>query len=134
MELKQKKTSKAWEHLEYSREMKGDLLIEFAEEHKLIKTVGSKICGIWSPSNRRCQIYKTSAKRCNEENLKICLKIHIEKMMTNIDTADNIQMDGTEIEKVTNHKYLGQAIAMENNKATNFDKNKSRMEWGFSVK
>ena len=34
--------------------------------------------------------------------------------MTNIDTTDNIQINGTEIEKVTNYKYLGQTIAMEN--------------------
>ena len=36
------------------------------------------------------------------------------KFMTNIDTTDNIQINGTEIEKVTNYKYLGQTIAMEN--------------------
>ena len=36
--------------------------------------------------------------------------------MTNIDTKDNIQIQGTEIEKVTNYKYkyLGQTIALEN--------------------
>ena len=37
--------------------------------------------------------------------------------MTNIDTTDNIQINGTEIEKVTiniNYKHLGQIIAMEN--------------------
>ena len=34
--------------------------------------------------------------------------------MTNIDTTDNIQINGTEIGKVTNYKYLGQTIAMEN--------------------
>ena len=34
--------------------------------------------------------------------------------MTNTDTTDNIQINGTEIEKVTNYKYLGQTIAMEN--------------------
>ena len=36
--------------------------------------------------------------------------------MTNIDTTDNIQINGTEIEKVTNYnyKYLGQTIAMKN--------------------
>ena len=34
--------------------------------------------------------------------------------MTNIDTTDNIQINGTEIEKVTNYKYLGQTIVMEN--------------------
>ena len=45
----------------------------------------------------------------NEESLKIGLKIHKgkTKFMTNIDTTDNIQINGTEIEKVTNHKYLG---------------------------
>ena len=52
----------------------------------------------------------------NEESLKIGLKIHKgkTKFMTNIDTTDNIQINGTEIEKVTNYKYLGQTIAMEN--------------------
>ena len=34
--------------------------------------------------------------------------------MTNIDTTDNIQINGSEIEKVTNYKYQGQTIAMEN--------------------
>ena len=45
----------------------------------------------------------------NEESLKIGLKIHKgkTKFMTNIDTTDNIQINGTEIEKVTNYKYLG---------------------------
>ena len=35
------------------------------------------------------------------------------KFMRNTDTADNIPTDGTEIEKVTNYKYLGQTRAME---------------------
>ena len=34
--------------------------------------------------------------------------------MTNTDTKDNIQIDGTEIEKATNYKYLRQTVAMEN--------------------
>ena len=34
--------------------------------------------------------------------------------MTNIDTTDNEQINGTEIEKVTNYRYQGQTIAMEN--------------------
>ena len=50
----------------------------------------------------------------NEDSLKIGLQIHKSKFVTNIDTTDNIQMDGTEIEKVTNYKYLGQTMAMEN--------------------
>ena len=39
----------------------------------------------------------------NEESLKIDLKIHKgkTKFMTKIDTTDNIQINGTEIEKVT---------------------------------
>ena len=51
----------------------------------------------------------------NEESLKTGLKIHKgkTKFMTNIDTTDNIQMKGTDIEKVTNNRHLGQ-IAMEN--------------------
>ena len=54
--------------------------------------------------------------------------------MTNIDTKDNIQIDGTEIEKATNYKYQRQTIATENRtKQDDFDKNKSRMGWGFSL-
>ena len=34
--------------------------------------------------------------------------------MTYIDTTDNIQVHGTEIEEVTDYKYLGQTIVMEN--------------------
>ena len=34
--------------------------------------------------------------------------------MAYIDTTGNIQINGTEKEKVTNYKYLGQTIAMEN--------------------
>ena len=52
----------------------------------------------------------------NEESLKIGLRMHKgkTKFMTNIDTTDNIQTNGAEIEKVTNYKYLGQTIAKEN--------------------
>ena len=52
----------------------------------------------------------------NEKSLKIGLKIHKgkSKLITHIDTTDNIQINGTEIEEVTNYKYLGQTIAMEN--------------------
>ena len=52
----------------------------------------------------------------NEESLKIGFKIHKgkTKFMTNVDTKDNIQINGTEKEKVTNYKYLRQTIAMEN--------------------
>ena len=41
----------------------------------------------------------------NEESLKIGLKIHNgkTKFKTDIDTTDNIQINGTEIEKVTNY-------------------------------
>ena len=52
----------------------------------------------------------------NEESLQIGLKIHNgkTKFMTNIDTTDNIQINGTGTEKVTNYKYIGQTTAMEN--------------------
>ena len=52
----------------------------------------------------------------NEESLKIGLKIHKgkTKFMTNIDTTDITEINGTELEKATNHKYLRQTIAMEN--------------------
>ena len=52
----------------------------------------------------------------NEESLKIGLKIHKgkTKFMTSIDTTDNIQINGREIEKVTNYKRLGPTISMEN--------------------
>ena len=35
--------------------------------------------------------------------------------MTNIDKTDNIQINGTETEKVTNYKYLGQTMETEQN-------------------
>ena len=38
------------------------------------------------------------------------------KFMTNIDTTDNIQINGTETEKMTNYKFQGQTITMENSK------------------
>ena len=40
----------------------------------------------------------------NEESLKIALKIHKGKVefITNIDTKDNIQIDGIKIDKVSN--------------------------------
>ena len=52
----------------------------------------------------------------NEESLKTGLTIHTgkTKFVTNIDTTDTIQIDGTETENVTNYKYLEQTIAMEN--------------------
>ena len=52
----------------------------------------------------------------NEESLKIGLKIHKgkTKFMTNTNTTDNIQINGTDIEKVTNYNYMGQTIAMKN--------------------
>ena len=67
----------------------------------------------------------------NEDSLIIGLKIHKgkTKFMTNIDTTDNIETNGTEIQKVTNYKHLGQTIAMENkNKTRSFNQNKSKME------
>ena len=72
----------------------------------------------------------------NEESLKIGLKINKgkTKFMTNTDTTDNIQIDGTEIEKVTNYKYLGQTIAMENRtKQEILIRNESRMECFWKV-
>ena len=65
----------------------------------------------------------------NEERLNTGLKIHKgqTKSMTHIDTTDNIQINGTEMETVTIYTYLGQTMAMENNKRS-FDQNKSRME------
>ena len=54
-------------------------------------------------------------KIVNEEDLKIGLKKHKrKKIITTIDTTDNIQIGGTEIEKVTNYEFLGQTIVMEN--------------------
>ena len=89
-------------------------------EKKGINIDGEKlkpyICWWCSPNNRRCERYGHQLIMVNEESLKIGLKIHKgkTKFMTNIDTTDNIQINGTEIEKVTNYKYLGQTIAMEN--------------------
>ena len=50
----------------------------------------------------------------NEEGLKIGLKIRKgkTKFITKIGTTDSIQINGTEIEKMINYKYLGQTIAM----------------------
>ena len=44
------------------------------------------------------------------ESLKTGLKIHKgkTKFMLNIDTTDNSQINGTEIQTVTNYTYLGQ--------------------------
>ena len=52
----------------------------------------------------------------NEESIKIGLKTHKAqtRFISNIDTTDIIQIDGTEIEKVTNYKYMGQSIATGN--------------------
>ena len=52
----------------------------------------------------------------NEESLKIGFKIHKGKtnFLTNIDTTEYIQINGTETEKATYYKYLGQTTAMEN--------------------
>ena len=36
------------------------------------------------------------------------------KLMTNIDTAENLQLDRTEIEKMTNYTYMGNTTAMNN--------------------
>ena len=72
----------------------------------------------------------------NEESLKIGLKIHKgkTKFMTNIDTTGSIQINGTEIEKVTNYKYLGQTIAMENSTKQEVSiRIKSRMECFWKV-
>ena len=52
--------------------------------------------------------------------------------MTNIGTTDNTQIDRTEIEKVTNFKYLRQTTAMEDRTTQEVSiKNKSRIEWVF---
>ena len=58
----------------------------------------------------------------NEESLNIVLKIHKGKMksMTNMYTTDNIQIDGTEKEKLTNHEYLEQTTAMETEQSKEF--------------
>ena len=70
----------------------------------------------------------------NKESLKIGLKVHRgkTKFMTNIDTTDKIQIDGTEIEEATNYQYLAQTIAMKN-KARILDENKSRVECFWKV-
>ena len=52
----------------------------------------------------------------NETSLKIGHKIQKgkPKITKNIDTTDDIQIVGTETEKVTNYKYQGQTTPMEN--------------------
>ena len=51
-----------------------------------------------------------------EESLKTCLKMHKgkAKFMINIGRTNNIKINGTEKEKVTNYEYLVQTKAMEN--------------------
>ena len=49
--------------------------------------------------------------------------------MTFIDTTDNIQLNGTEIDKGTNYIYLGQTIAMENNTKTKFRSEEKKKGW-----
>ena len=71
----------------------------------------------------------------SEESLKIGLQIHKgkknpPKFMTNNDTSDNIQINGTETEKVTNNNYLGKTIAMENRTRQEVS---ARMKTGWSA-
>ena len=51
----------------------------------------------------------------NEESKKVGLRIHRgkTKFMTNSVTTQNIEIEGIEIEKVEQYKYLGQTIALE---------------------
>ena len=48
--------------------------------------------------------------------------------MTNIDTTDNIQINETEMEKVTNYKSRANKSNGKQNKSRSFDQNNSRME------
>ena len=49
--------------------------------------------------------------------------------MMNINITDNIQIDGTETEKVTDYEYQRQEIAMKSrSKARSFDTNNSTLE------
>ena len=55
----------------------------------------------------------------NEESNKVGLKIHRgqTKFMTNFVTTQKIEIEGIEIEKVEQYKYLGQTIALEDRTA-----------------
>ena len=55
----------------------------------------------------------------NEESKKVGLKIHRgkTKFMTNFATTQKIEIEGIEIEKVEQYKYLGQTIALEDRTA-----------------
>ena len=59
------------------------------------------------------------ASRCIKKN----------KFMTNIDTTDNIQIDETERERMTNYKYLRQMISMENRTRQEVSI-RIKVEWG----
>ena len=55
----------------------------------------------------------------NEESKRVGLKIHRgkTKCMTNFATTQKIEIEGIEIEKVEQYKYLGQTIALEDRTA-----------------
>ena len=55
----------------------------------------------------------------NEESKRVGLKIHRgkTKFMTNFATTQKIEIEGIEIEKVEQYKYLGQTIALEDRTA-----------------
>ena len=68
----------------------------------------------------------------NQESKKIGLKIHRgkTKFMTNYETSQSIKIEGIDIEKVDQYKYLGQTIAMEDRTANEVQ---LRIKAGWSV-
>ena len=68
----------------------------------------------------------------NHESRRIGLKIHRgkTKFMTNFETTDKIKIEGIEIEKVDQYKYLGQTIVMEDRTANEVQ---LRIKAGWSV-
>ena len=62
---------------------------------------------------------ETQLNEINKESKKVGLKIHRgkTKFMTNHDTDEKIHIEGIEIEKVNEYRYLGQSITMEDKTA-----------------
>ena len=70
-----------------------------------------KMCGLsalpWRPNS-------TAASRSWRKRLHLSPERPLSCNLRTQDTTENIQINETEIEKVTNYKFLGQKIAMEN--------------------
>ena len=84
------------------------MLSQRRKEYSWGKTVRPKICWRCSSNNRRCERYRTRVKHREWTKRKNWSHDTQRKVnyMTNIDTTDNMQTDGTEIEKVINYEKI----------------------------